>query len=217
LHSDEATWVLRQSSGHSQFQASPKKKPDVCPSDEKQARKVKDKEDKENDEAFAAAAPYFFNNSECEPLQQGKAIPFRKDLTTAKDAVKGWKERKTPTVQSVIAPDSKKKISCKPPPPDPTPSKSHVDFEDDVLPPTKPGVWSLKDSAYKDEFAFLKAVKVEKADVLANRVANAARKIARATDKEGDEVFGDILMEIRIGIWRPAEAKGHVNAFAYGS
>ena len=197
----------------------PKKKPDTCPSNEKlfgrKARVVDVPEDKENEDKFVAAAPYFYHNSERHPLQSGKAITHRKDQMNQKDAVLGWKNRKsTKTVQSVIAPDSKKKIACKAPPPDPTPTKTETMCDEEpMFPPTKQGVWSLKESACKDEFAFQRAVKVKKADVVANRVANAARKIARATDREADEVYSDIMMEIRLGIWRPAEAKAHVNAY----
>lgn len=71
----------------------------------------------------------------------------------------------------------------------------------------------MKDSAYKDEFAFEKAIIIKKADVVANRVANAVRKIVRATDKEANEVYGDILLDIRLGIWRPVQAKAYVNAY----
>jgi len=93
-----------------------KKKPDACPSDEKKSAfraPAFEETDKENvDRSFAKAAPFFHHNGEKDFKQSSKAVPFRKDLMTANQAAKGFKQRKAAPktlvlVQSVIAPDSR--------------------------------------------------------------------------------------------------------------
>ena len=206
----------------------PKKKTDTCPSDEKRAARlaVCDEEYKEN--AFAAVAPYFYHNGEGNPKQASKSVAFRKDKTNAADAHKGWKQRKnTPkpqTMQTIIAPDSKNKLTWKIPPPKPAPKKEDLDVEsilellekkeDQAADSYKKSCWKLKDSAYKNEFAFKKAIITKKADVMCNRIANKTKVIVRGVDKEAEECFGDILMDIRLHLWNPANAKAFVNSCA---
>jgi len=205
----------------------PKKKPDTCPSDEKRPpmdkrpdvekirEHLEDMEKENSVKAFAAAAPYFYNNSERNTKQQsGKTVIFRKDQTTAADAFKGYEERKTPKpfVQSVIAPNSRNQISFKKPSPPPVRSNDDVVVveEKSDQPAYKRSCWKLKDSAYKDEHAFKKAIVMKKADVMANHIANSTRKIVRATDKEADEVFSDILLDIKLHLYNPATARSMV-------
>jgi len=205
----------------------PKKKTDTCPSDEKKSYRKESASltaaaisfDKENAErSYQAAAPYaVHSNAGATMHATSKRVPFRKDKTTGLQAFDSYVNRKTPkTIQSVIAPDSKNKISLRAPD---SPILLFKEEEEVVVDevnsdkPTNKKGWRLKAAAYKDAASFKHVMKPKKADVLATRVANAARKVARAVDKEAEDVHGDILQDIRVGLFDAERAKAIVDGY----
>lgn len=199
----------------------PKKKNDSCPSDEKLfGRKPKAVVDeKENVEAFVVAAPCAVKwNAETTAKQSSHRLPFGKDKDTCLTALGAHNARKSlpkkthqvgPGTQTAIAPDSRNKVSCKV-------ADLVVDFEK-----IKPNEWSkvddwkLKPGACKSPEAFVKASIVREAALSADRTGREEKKIVRATIKEAHDVYGDILVDIRLGRFDPVAAKRYVDGFPY--
>jgi len=140
-------------------------------------------------------------------------VVHRKDKTTGPAAVAALKERLL-AIQTVIAPDSKNKVSCK------VPSiKKLTTNEDEVFEEPAPAktdqknYWLLSDRAYKSAAAFKNAVHVRRAGVIADKCASENRKIARAIDKEADDLFGDLLLDARAGLFNAEKAHLIVASF----
>jgi len=204
----------------------PKKKADTCPSDEKKfmqreveivAIEVKDSNDecsnKEN-AAFASVAPCSVHSNSENSNHSSKRVMFRGDVKTAPDAVRAFIDRNNPTLQTVISADSNNNITHRAPRPPPPPpiKKETTEIVVTKNNKTKKSEWALKDAAYKNEHTFRAAMRIKKGEIFSNRIKLANAKIARAFEKEAEDVFGELLMDIAIGVYNPAKAKVSVES-----
>jgi len=73
----------------------------------------------------------------------------------------------------------------------------------------------VKPGAYKSAEAFVKAAIIREAALSADRTGREQKKIVRATIKEAHDVYGDILVDIRLGRFDPVAAKRYVDGFPY--
>jgi len=201
----------------------PKKKPDTCPSDEKKAICESKINNKEN-ESFSTVAPYSVcSNSEDTNKQSSKMLPCRKDKQDQVSALADYKNRMEkkiskqeakPQKQTVVAGDKNNNITFRavqpPPPPLKQPSyvgkvtkkKNKVESE-----------WALKPSACQSAAAFKWAVHIKRAHVTSKRCAAAIGKVSRAADKEADDVYGELLIDVGCGRFDPVKAKEMIDSF----
>ena len=210
----------------------PKKKSDTCPSDEKlfgRKAKVVEQVNKENQcDTFASVAPYsVYSNSEDTARDASKKLLCRGDKETQLSAFTKFKNKDKsqkilgttkPTKQSVITGDHNNNISFRVPTPPPLqpvkqPTTKKKENTGGELYAKKSGEWSLGTAAYKSATAFKNAARTRRSSVSANRGKDAVAKIIRATDKESEDVYGEILGLIRIGKFDPAKAKVYVDSF----
>ena len=160
--------------------------------------------------------------------QSSKKVVFRADKKNQLQAVaefKGCEANRTATpaikgrtLQSVVGPGSKNKIVCK--------LSDHVpEFEDKVVvadvvqssakndKKINKNPWVLGDKAHKDSCAFMSAIQIKQSGVIAEKVANAAKREARAVAKESWDVYGHVLADIKTSGFDPEVAKAFVDAF----
>ena len=202
----------------------PKKKADTCPSDEKKANRGNNKEN----ESFLVVAPYsVHSNSEDNGKQSSKMVPYKKDKQDPESALADYKERMDKKVapktfpkskQTVVAADRNNNIAFRavpsPPPPPPLEKPALVGKVNKKKKKKETeSEWSLKPAAHQDAAAFKWGVHVKRAHVNSKRCAAAVGRITRATDKEADDVYGEILIDIGCGRFDPVKAKEMVDRF----
>jgi len=207
-----------------------KKKADTCPSDEKLfGRKAKiiqmEKHGEKENESLATVAPYsVYSNSETSVKETSKKLLYRADKQTQLDVFHAYQERlelakdvpvfkakPKKVLQTVIAADNENNITFRAPSPK---LKTNTRKKDDVEYYTKKeGEWRLPKSAYKSGHAFMSAARIKRAAISSARTSTAVGKINRATEKEGWDVFGDIMVDIRGGNFDAEKAKRYVDSF----